>query len=62
MGLGAAPDVDYDTYAEGEALLGWLNATVRVRSAAPFDGNALLRELAAGMADAVGGYSGEVER
>ncbi|MCY3844473.1 MAG: cobalamin biosynthesis protein P47K [Acidobacteria bacterium] len=58
MGLGAAPDVDYDTYAEGEALLGWLNATVRVRSAAPFDGNALLRELAAAMADAVG--AGEI--
>ena len=58
MGLGAAPDVDYDTYAEGEALLGWLNATARVRSAAPFDGNALLRELATGMADAVG--AGEI--
>ena len=50
--------MDYDTYAEGEALLGWLNATVRVSSAAPFDGNALLRDLAAGMADAVG--AGEI--
>ena len=58
MSFGAAPDVDYDTYAEGEALLGWLNATVRVSSAAPFDGNALLRELSAGMANAIG--AGEI--
>ncbi len=53
MGLGASPDVDYDVYAEGEALLGWLNATVRVSSEEPFDGNALLRDLAARMAEAV---------
>ena len=39
--------VDYDTYAEGEALLGWLNATVRVTARAPLDGNALLQTLAA---------------
>ena len=54
MGLGASPDVDYAVYAEGEALLGWLNATVRVSSEAPFDGNALLSDLAAHMADAIG--------
>jgi G3E family GTPase len=41
-----AMDVDYDTYAEGEALLGWLNATCRVSSATPFDGNRLLQRLA----------------
>ncbi len=41
-----AMDVDYDTYAEGEALLGWLNATYSVSSASPFDGNRLLRQLA----------------
>src|SRR5262245_48276564 len=41
-----AMEVDYDVYAEGEALLGWLNATVRLSSTQPFDGNALLRELA----------------
>ena len=38
--------VDYDLYAEGEALLGWLNATIELRSAAAFDANALLRALA----------------
>ncbi len=54
MGLGAAPDVDYAVYAEGEALLGWLNATVLVASDEPFDGNRLLRDLAGHMADAIG--------
>jgi G3E family GTPase len=43
----AAMDVDYDVYAEGEALLGWLNATCRVSSAQPFDGNRLLQQLTA---------------
>jgi len=39
-------EVDYETYAEGEALLGWLNATVQFWSQAPFDGNAILSQLA----------------
>ena len=54
MSLEASPDVDYEVYAEGEALLGWLNATVNVSSDTPFDGNTLLRDLAAHMADAIG--------
>ena len=37
--------IDYDTYAEGEAELGWLNATVRVRAAQPFDLDALLLDV-----------------
>jgi len=41
-----ALDLDYDRYAEGEALLGWLNATVRLEAEVPFDGNRLLLELA----------------
>ncbi len=41
-----AMEVDYDTYAEGEALLGWLNCTVRLAADEPFDGNALLLNLA----------------
>lgn len=45
-GTGAAMDVDYDTYAEGEALLGWLNATLDLSAADAFDGNALLEQLA----------------
>jgi Ni2+-binding GTPase involved in maturation of urease and hydrogenase len=41
-----AMDVDYDTYADGEALLGWLNATYQVTSGTPFDGNGFLLTLA----------------
>ncbi|HEX4645711.1 MAG TPA: GTP-binding protein, partial [Verrucomicrobiae bacterium] len=44
---GSAMSVDYEVYAEGEALLGWLNATAHVASPNGFDANALLRELAA---------------
>jgi Ni2+-binding GTPase involved in maturation of urease and hydrogenase len=38
-------DIDYAIYGEGEALLGWLNATVR-HDGPPFDGNDWLRDLA----------------
>ena len=38
--------VDYTTYADGEALLGWLNCTVRLTAAKPMDGNNFIRELA----------------
>jgi G3E family GTPase len=38
-------NVDYDLYAEGEALLGWLNATVRVTAETAFDPNELLQDL-----------------
>ena len=40
-----AMDVDYDIYAEGEALLGWYNATCRVTANPPFDGNQLLQRM-----------------
>ena len=39
-------DVDYDTYADGEALLGWLNLSAEL-SGAEFDGNAFALALAA---------------
>jgi G3E family GTPase len=41
-----AMDVDYDAYAEGEALLGWLNATCRLSASKGFDGNRFLEQLA----------------
>jgi len=41
----ATMELDYDTYADGEARLGWLNATYAASSDAPFDGNALLLDL-----------------
>jgi G3E family GTPase len=39
-------DVDYGVYAEGEALLGWLNATAALSIAGEFEANALLQTLA----------------
>src|SRR5260370_15173145 len=41
-----APDLDYEMYAEGEAMLGWYNATVRLTQSKPFNGNELLVRLA----------------
>ncbi len=35
-------EIDYDTYAEGEALLGWVNLTANVTSTGPYDGNRFL--------------------
>jgi G3E family GTPase len=49
-----APDVDYDLYAEGEALLGWLNASVSIRAETELDGNRLLHGLAAGIREGLG--------
>jgi G3E family GTPase len=46
MDLREAPEVDYEIYAEGEALLGWLNAAARIESSESLDGNALLRRIA----------------
>jgi len=41
----ATMEVDYRLYAEGEALLGWLNATLALEGREPFDANELLRAL-----------------
>ena len=38
--------VDYEVYADGEALLGWLNATVTLKSDDEFDANDFLKRLA----------------
>ncbi|MHB1308925.1 MAG: GTP-binding protein [Limisphaerales bacterium] len=39
-------NVDYQVYAEGEALLGWLNGTVQLRATNPFEADAFLQALA----------------
>jgi G3E family GTPase len=44
---GPAMEVNYDTYAEGEALLGWMNCTATVSADGPLDANAFLKDLAA---------------
>ncbi len=46
MDLREAPEVDYEVYAEGEALLGWLNAAALLSARKAFDGNSLLRGIA----------------
>lgn len=55
-----APDVDYDIYAEGEALLGWFNATFRLDASSPFDGNVLLLELARELRDRLASEQPEI--
>src|SRR4051812_13753888 len=52
--------VDYQTYAEGEALLGWLNTTLNVTATEPFDGNPVLRSLAGELQRALREAQGEI--
>ena len=42
----ATMKVDYDIYADGEALLGWLNCTVQLKAKKPFDSDKFLKHLA----------------
>ena len=44
-------DIDYDTYAEGEAELGWLNSSVRVTGTEPFPLDELLLEIITSLRD-----------
>lgn len=53
-------DIDYDTYAEGEAELGWLNASVRVTADRPFDLDALLLAVVSRLREAFAGPGAEV--
>ncbi len=53
-------DIDYDTYAEGEAELGWLNAGVRLTADRPFDLDALLTAVLKGLAAVCRELGGEV--
>ena len=46
QGGGRAMEVDYAVYADGEALLGWLNCTVQLKTPKVLDGDKFLRELA----------------
>jgi G3E family GTPase len=55
-----AMEVDYDVYAEGEALLGWLNATFHVSASSPFDGNRFLQRLGDGVRDRLAGDGIEI--
>jgi G3E family GTPase len=48
-------DIDYDTYAEGEAEMGWLNSSVHVAGDQPFALDEVLRDIVAGMRLNMGG-------
>lgn len=49
-----AMEVDYDTYADGEALLGWVNISAALAGDA-FDGNRFLAELVRGIQQSLQG-------
>ncbi len=53
-------DIDYDTYAEGEAELGWLNCTVRVTAAVAFDLDAMMLAVIRGVSGSVWESGGEI--
>jgi len=53
-------EVDYETYAEGEALLGWLNATIDVKSRDEFDAQELLASLARALQERLDSSEAEV--
>ncbi|HKB42124.1 MAG TPA: GTP-binding protein [Gemmataceae bacterium] len=53
-------DIDYDTYAEGEAEMGWLNSSIHVTATGPLDLNALLLDVAARLRRALSAQGAEV--
>jgi Ni2+-binding GTPase involved in maturation of urease and hydrogenase len=53
-------DIDYDTYAEGEAELGWLNSSVRVEAGEPFALDELLLDVVRRLQAALAGPGAEV--
>jgi G3E family GTPase len=53
-------DLDYDIYAKGEAVLGWLNATVQVRGNPTFDARKFAEALMAELQRAIATRNAEV--
>jgi G3E family GTPase len=53
-------DIDYDTYAEGEAELGWLNSAIHVRAGAPFALDEMLLDVVRWLRDSLRQSGGEV--
>jgi Ni2+-binding GTPase involved in maturation of urease and hydrogenase len=53
-------DIDYDIYAEGEAELGWLNASAQLSAEKPFELDPLLVKVIDGLRAALAGLGGEV--
>lgn len=57
---GEAMAVDYEVYADGEALLGWLNCTAALAATTDFDGNVLLQSLARRMQELLNTAGAEI--
>jgi len=53
-------DIDYDTYAEGEAELGWLNSSVHLTASRPFAVDDLLLDVITGLGTEMQQIVGEV--
>ena len=53
-------EVDYDRYAHGEAVLGWLNAAIKLTGAADTDWNAFAEKLLANLRDAFRADNAEI--
>ena len=53
-------EVDYEVYAEGEALLGWLNATVQLTASEGFEARPVLQQFAATMQTYLSERSAEI--
>ena len=53
-------EVDYEIYAEGEALLGWLNATVQLNAKEGFEAKTLLQQLASDIQNQLDEASSEI--
>jgi len=53
-------EIDYDVYAEGEACLGWVNASARVTGEEAFDGNALVEQIAVQLQTELGAGEAEI--
>lgn len=53
-------DIDYDTYAAGEAELGWLNSSVHVTAGQPFALDDLLLEITRRLRQELAGQQAEV--
>ena len=58
----AIDDIDYDRYALGESLLGWLNAEIRIGAAGgeEFDGNGLLVGVMEGIRESLAASGHEI--
>jgi G3E family GTPase len=59
-GAGPTMEVDYDVYADGEALLGWLNATAELTAATAFDAEHVLTAIARDIQDRLRALRAEV--